>query len=170
MTSKSEDHGNFFNMNSQLIRAGILVVSLVLSLWGSIPSSLAGDRVVFEFASLEIKGRQYRLEVAKTAIQRRQGLMYRETLASLGGMLFVYADEGFHRIWMKNTLIPLTVVWVDSQQTVIHIARLDPCQSVFCPSFGADQPARYIIELAGGNRSLLPGDRIPALANFQAKE
>ncbi len=157
-------------MNSQVSHNNILVILLVLCQWVASPRLLAGDGVVFESTMLDINGRQHELEIARTAVQRQQGLMYRENLSVQGGMLFIYSEAGFHRIWMKNTLIPLTVVWLDSHQTVIHIARLDPCQSMLCPSFGADKPAKYIIELAEGNKSLQLGDRVHALADFQAKE
>ncbi|MCP4488903.1 MAG: DUF192 domain-containing protein [Gammaproteobacteria bacterium] len=157
-------------MNSRNIQFNIIFMLLILFEGSVFSSLLASDQVLFESASLDINGRQFELEIAKTAIQRQQGLMHREFLSEQSGMLFIYAGDGFHRIWMKNTLIPLTVVWLDSYQTVIHIARLEPCQSMQCPSFGADKPAKYIIELAEGNQSLKLGDRIFALANFQAKE
>ncbi len=156
-------------MNSRAIQINIIVILLILFEGSVFSSLLASDQVLFESASVDINGRQFELEIVKTAIQRQQGLMYREFLSEQSGMLFIYPGDGFHRIWMKNTLIPLTVVWFDSRQTVIHIARLDPCKSSHCPSFGANKPSRYIIELTSGNHSLRLGDRISALANFRTK-
>ncbi|MCP4187765.1 MAG: DUF192 domain-containing protein [Gammaproteobacteria bacterium] len=157
-------------MNSRAIPLNVIVILLTLCEGGIFPCLQASDQVLFESASLDINGRQFELEIAKTAIHRQHGLMYREFLSERSGMLFIYPEAGFHRIWMKNTLIPLTVVWFDIHQTVIHIDRLDPCQLSHCPSFGADSPSKYIIELTAGNQSLRIGDRIPMLANFLAKE
>ncbi|MFV2031791.1 MAG: DUF192 domain-containing protein [Gammaproteobacteria bacterium] len=113
--------------------------------------------------SLAINGVNYNLEIAKTQQQRSRGLMFRTRLADREGMLFVFARSGEHRIWMKNTLIPLTVIWLDENESVITIKQLEPCKTDPCPSFGASRPSRYIIELNAGPHDIKPGDRLPGL-------
>lgn len=105
----------------------------------------------------------YQVELALTPAQRRKGLMYREQLASNEGMLLVYPRIGDHRVWMKNMLIPLRVIWIDSGFRVQHIQRLEPCEASPCPVFSAPVPARYILELSDDNHEVAPGDIIEGL-------
>lgn len=95
-----------------------------------------------------LNGKSYRLEIAETPAQRQLGLMHREQLADNAGMLFVYERAGDYRIWMKNTLIPLTVIWLDKQQKIIDIKLLQPCETYTCPVYGVKKPSQYIIELS----------------------
>ena len=62
-------------------------------------------------------------------------------------MLFFYPRSAQHRIWMKNTLIPLQVIWIDANFEVIDSKILKPCESIYCPSFGVDRPSKYILEI-----------------------
>ena len=128
---------------------------------GSTAFALEFDRV-----SLIINGVDYSIEVAKTSMQRSQGLMFRTNLGIREGMLFVYPRAGNHRIWMKNTLIPLSVIWLDENQTVIGVKILPPCSRDPCPSYGVSDPAKYIIELSSEARDIRTGDRIEAVSQF----
>lgn len=65
-------------------------------------------------------------EVAATQGQRAQGLMYRARMPASHGMLFVYPSPAYFCMWMKNTLIPLSVAFIDAQGQVINIADMDP--------------------------------------------
>ncbi len=113
---------------------------------------------------LELKDRLYQLEIANTHYLRTRGLMHRGRLDPQAGMLFVYPGPGHYRIWMKNTLIPLTVIWLDDQATILDIKTLLPCRSAHCPIYSADQPSSYILELHASQASRFqPGDRLPAL-------
>jgi len=122
--------------------------------------------VEFDRASLMINGIRYSIEVAKTSRQRSQGLMFRTKLGIQEGMLFVYPQPGNHRIWMKNTLIPLLVIWLDENLTVVGVKLLFPCSRDPCPSYGVSDPAKYIIELNGEVRDIKKGDRIDAVYQF----
>jgi len=128
---------------------------------GSTAFALEFDRV-----SLIINGVDYSIEVAKTSMQRSQGLMFRTNLGIREGMLFVYPRAGNHRIWMKNTLIPLSVIWLDANQTVIGVKTLTPCSRDPCPSYGVLDPAKYIIELSSEAHDIKNGDRLEALNQF----
>jgi len=104
---------------------------------------------------------KFTVEVATTPGQMEQGLMFRRTLAGDAGMIFDYGAPSMAAMWMKNTLIPLDMLFVDARGRVINIheraipGSLDP--------IGAAAPARAVIELNGGTTARLgikPGDRV----------
>lgn len=88
-----------------------------------------------------------RAEVADTFTSRMQGLMRRTSLPQNGGMLFVFDDESTHCMWMKNTLIPLSVAFLDARGAIINIAEMEPHSE---QSHCAARPARYALEMAQG--------------------
>lgn len=102
------------------------------------------------------------VEVAADPDTRGQGLMYRPSLGPGHGMLFLFPNSARHSFWMKNTLIPLDIIWVDENLTVVHIERdLPPCQADPCPSYEPDAFATKVLELAAGQadaRSIRIGD------------
>jgi uncharacterized membrane protein (UPF0127 family) len=88
-----------------------------------------------------------RAEVADNFSSRMQGLMRRTSLPQNGGMLFVFDDESTHCMWMKNTLIPLSVAFLDARGAIINIAEMEPHSE---QSHCAARPARYALEMAQG--------------------
>lgn len=99
------------------------------------------------------KGHVIQAELADTAQKRAQGLMYRSTLARDRGMLFTFGDSQLWAIWMKNTRIPLDILWLDEKKTIVHIERNVPiCTRVDdgCPTYQPNQNAAYVLELAAG--------------------
>ncbi len=117
-----------------------------------------------ERASVDLDGRNYRLELADSLEKRRIGLMFRDRLPPGTGMLFVYERSGDYRIWMKNTRIPLTVLWLDEQARIVHRALLRPCRRDPCPVESAPVPSRYILELPASDFARFqPGQSLPAL-------
>ena len=103
--------------------------------------------VAEELATIKLGVNSYRVEIASTSAERQSGLMHRQTLAPGTGMLFFYPRSAQHRIWMKNTLIPLQVIWIDANFEVIDSKILKPCETIYCPSFGVDRPSKYILEI-----------------------
>jgi len=96
-------------------------------------------------------GAVYRLELARTPEEQGQGLMFRESLPEKMGMLFLFGDKGVHRFWMKNTMIPLDMVWMDAGGRVLFVsADTPPCRADPCPSYGPESPAASVLEVAGG--------------------
>jgi len=93
-------------------------------------------------------------EVAATDQEKAKGLMYRQSLAKDRCMLFVYGEDGYHSIWMKNCLIALDVAWIDSEgrvtETVEHVPPCSPMRGDDCPTYGGTVPARYFVEFAAG--------------------
>ena len=145
------------------------VLLLFNSLYVVWVGAFASELEKFESMQLYIGGKSFRLEIADTPKRRKQGLMFRPELSIRGGMVFVYAQSGDYRIWMKNTRIPLTVVWVDDKATVIGIKKLRPCRQVNCPSYGVQSASKYIIEFNVNFDDLKPGDRLPAILDLKVQ-
>ena len=96
-------------------------------------------------------GAVYRLELAKTPEEQAQGLMFRESLPDRAGMLFLFPDASVHKFWMKNTMIPLDMIWMDAGGKVLFVsANTPPCKADPCPNYGPDTPASSVLEIAGG--------------------
>ena len=110
------------------------------------PTPPAGARVQLPSGSI------YRVEVARSAEEMAQGLMYRESLAERTGMLFLFPyDDDSHKFWMKNTLIPLDIIWLDAAGKVLFIsANTPPCKADPCPNYGPDFAIASVLEIAGG--------------------
>ncbi len=95
--------------------------------------------------SINIKGNPYYLEVAKTFTSRQKGLSNRTELCSNCGMLFVFDREGKYPFWMKDTKIPLDIIWLNSKFEIVKIITATETNSL--KSFTNNQPAMYVIEL-----------------------
>ena len=77
--------------------------------------------------------------------------MFREKLDADKGMLFIYEKEGKYPFWMKNTLIPLDIIWIDKNKEVVFIsANAQPCKEDYCPSILPPENAKYVLEINGG--------------------
>lgn len=80
------------------------------------------------------------------------GLMNRQHLAQNQGMLFIFGKEDYYSFWMKNTLIPLDIIWIDDSQKIVDIeSSVPPCESPTCPSYKSDQRASYVLEIPAGS-------------------
>lgn len=104
--------------------------------------------------TLTMKGHAFTVEVASTPAEKAKGLMERANLPQDRCMVFLYDEEGYHPIWMKNCLIALDVVWVDAQGKVVELLeKVPPCSPMLgndCPTFGGTVPGRYFVEFAVG--------------------
>ncbi len=88
------------------------------------------------------------VEVARTDAERERGLMGRERLEPGHGMLFVFEEEGEHVFWMKNTLVPLDMIFIDGLGRIVGIvARAEPLTST---ERTAGRASRYVLEVPGG--------------------
>ena len=92
------------------------------------------------------------VEIASDDATREQGLMYRDHLADDHGMIFVFVQDGLYPFWMKNTLIPLDMIWLDANKNVVFVAsNVPPCKADPCPNFGpGTTPAHFVLETASG--------------------
>ncbi len=93
----------------------------------------------------------FEVELAQTFEEKQRGLMYREHLDANRGMLFVYEDEDIYSFWMKNTLLPLDIIWIDSNYKVVYIEHnAVPCNESPCKSINPEERALYVLEINGG--------------------
>ena len=91
------------------------------------------------------------LEIAASPETRAQGLMYRESILPGRGMLFIFSAPEARGFWMKNTLIPLDMIWIDAGSNVVAIHQnVPPCKADPCPTYDPGTSASYVLELAGG--------------------
>ena len=106
--------------------------------------------------SININGQEYKLEIAKTITQKATGLSNRSSLCKNCGMIFVYQIESYYPFWMKDTLIPLDIIWLDKNGQVVDIKTGQPMDLTPLKN---QKPAQYIIELNAGS-GLKIGDSI----------
>lgn len=91
------------------------------------------------------------LEIADTDDSRARGLMFRKELPANSGMLFIFPQDGIYSFWMKNTLLPLDMIWLDNDLRVVDIKSFVPvCRSYDCPSYTPVSQARYVLEVNAG--------------------
>jgi uncharacterized membrane protein (UPF0127 family) len=99
-------------------------------------------------------------EVARSEDARARGLMFRERLGDDEGMLFVFDEEAEHAFWMKNTLIPLDLIFADGRGTIVGIVASAEPGSLELRSAGR---SRLVLEVRGGwaaERGVRAGDRL----------
>src|SRR5271170_2204491 len=141
---------------SRMGRVVGLVVLLVGLGFGAGRAAAQGP-VAFGHGELDIQtasGRQhFTVELATAMEQQVQGLMFRRTLAQDAGMLFLYTDDHDIQMWMKNTLIPLDMVFIRADGTIINVAERTVPQSL--ATIGSDGPARAVLEVNGGTAARL---------------
>jgi uncharacterized protein len=104
-----------------------------------------------------------KVEVAATDADREKGLMFRRSLGANEGMLFIFTEPEYHSMWMKNTLIPLSVAFVDKEGVILNILDMEPQTLDTHMSAG---PSIYAIETNKGwfaQKGIKAGDRVTGL-------
>ena len=110
-----------------------------------------------------------RAEVADNMSARMTGLMHRESMAQNAGMVFVFEENAAHCMWMKNTLIPLSVAFIDETGAIINIADMRPHSE---QSHCASRPARYALEMNKGwfaQRGIRAGTKLRGLERLSPR-
>jgi uncharacterized membrane protein (UPF0127 family) len=109
-----------------------------------------------------LKGEKFSVELAETSEKQALGLMFREEMAEDHGMLFIFPAEGMRSFWMKNTRIPLDILYFDAELKLVSVSEnARPCKTRNCPTYPSKGPARYVLELNAGKAAELgvqPGD------------
>jgi uncharacterized membrane protein (UPF0127 family) len=138
-----------------------LVLGFALSLGLGAPAALAKTKL----DPLQVVGGQgtasFQVEFVDTPKSRERGLMYRKSLAPNAGMLFDFKTEREVAFWMKNTFIPLDLIYIRADGQILSIIRnAKPHDESPLPSGG---PVRAVLEIPGGRAAQLgiwPGDRV----------
>ena len=147
--------------------AGSIRALAALLLVVTVTACRASDGSVVSLTTSEGRSVNVTVEIARTSDELRRGLMWRDEMPADHGMLFVFPDESERTFWMKNTPLPLDIVYIDSSARVVSIAAdTTPYSTASIPSRG---PARYVLEVHGGfcrKHAILPGSpvRLPAPA------
>ncbi len=140
----------------RIVSGVFLVLSLASSL-SAYTENKGSHKVCFN-------GYCFRVELAITESEREKGLMFRDHLALNNGMLFVYKHENIYPFWMKNTKIPLDMIWINGQRQVVFIEEnVSPCGSDECVPVYPDKRAKYVLEINSGSArkiGLKPGDKL----------
>jgi len=106
----------------------------------------------------------FRVELALTAEKIKKGLMFRKELGRDQGMLFVFPKEAEYPFWMKNTLIPLDIIWINQDREVVFISEHNqPCNEDFCFVIDPIDKAKYVLEVNDGivkEINLVVGDKV----------
>lgn len=92
----------------------------------------------------------FQSEIARDDAELQKGLMDRDGLDQDKGMLFVFNKEDKHSFWMKNTKIPLDVIWMSKDGKIVDIQTLSPCISDKCPTFSPKTNAQFVLEINAG--------------------
>lgn len=139
------------------MRPWLLIACLALTACSPQPAVTTGTVPeldgVFAFGSLEIvndAGETHRFDVylAETFEQQRRGLMFVRDMPERTGMLFIYDADGPHSMWMKNTYIPLDIVFARGDGSVSSISH--DTVPLTLDSHASREPVRYVLELNGG--------------------
>jgi uncharacterized membrane protein (UPF0127 family) len=101
--------------------------------------------------SVELGGKTFAVEIADTREKQALGLMFRDSMPDDQGMLFIFPNEAPRSFWMKNTRIPLDIMYFDKELKMVSIsADTLPCKVTQCPSYPSKAPAMYVLELNAG--------------------
>lgn len=106
---------------------------------------------------VELGGHRYKVEIAAAEPERERGLMFRDSMAADHGMLFIHERQEPQAYWMKNTRIPLDILYFDNARRLVSQQRdVPPCTlGDACPPYPSDAPARYVLELNAGQAAQL---------------
>ena len=106
---------------------------------------------------VELRGKRFIVEVADDEPERQRGLMFRDAMPPGHGMVFVHDAEEPQAYWMKNTRIPLDILYFDQARKLVSVQRdVPPCSlGDRCPPFPSEGPALYVLELNAGAAATL---------------
>jgi uncharacterized protein len=130
-------------MNPKFILAFVLIISFLIS---------AGCKDQTSIKKVCHGQQCFDVEIAADDISREQGLMFRKSLSQGTGMLFVFDRMGLYQFWMKNTEIPLDMIWMDENYRIVYIKhQAQPCTQDPCDIIGPDVEAKYVLEINAGS-------------------
>jgi len=129
----------------------IAVLILTYILFSIVGIALTPTDQNFKKEKVCFKDKCFKVELAQNQKQRERGLMYKENLDKNEGMFFIFEKEGIYPFWMKNTLIPLDIIWINKNKEVVFIGKnIQPCKNFFCPQVVPDGLAKFVLEVNSG--------------------
>ena len=123
----------------------------------------ADAEVTFRTGKVAVAGHPLKVEIASSDPQRMQGMMFRKKLGPDDGMLFIFEEPAYHSMWMKNTLIPLSVAFLDAEGRILNILDMEP---ETLDTHTAAGPAVYAVETNKGwfaAHRVKAGDKVSGL-------
>ncbi|MEO7744497.1 MAG: DUF192 domain-containing protein [Usitatibacter sp.] len=146
----------------RLAAARVLLGTLLLAM------GLAAQADAFARTShIKVASHPLKVEIAASDPEREKGLMFRRSMSANEGMLFIFDEPAYHSMWMKNTLIPLSVAFVDAQGVILNILDMEPETLDTHMSAG---PSIYAIETNKGwfaQKKIKAGDKVTGLPRGQ---
>ena len=128
----------------------LIVMAVIFAIISIIATKMFSNKVKQTSARVCFEQKCFQAEIANDEAVRQKGLMDRTSLEQDKGMLFVFDKEDKHSFWMKNTKIPLDVIWMDKEGKIVDIQTLTPCASDSCPSFVPESNAQFVLEINAG--------------------
>ncbi|MBU2523567.1 DUF192 domain-containing protein [Patescibacteria group bacterium] len=150
-----------------MFRKLFIVFSFVILLMGLSGCDLltgpSDEKVIVKIETIK-DAKEFVAEVADSAAEMEQGLMYRESLDDNQAMLFDLRKPSYASLWMKNTLIPLDMIFIDEDLNIVDIFKdVQPCATETCENYASEHKVRYLLEINGGlsdDYSINFGDKI----------
>jgi len=132
------------NQRFLILLSIVLLFFLILGSYFLLKKNRA--EVIFTNQNLVVKA-----ELAETILEQSRGLMGRKSLLENEGMLFIFSNEEEQRFWMKNTLIPLDLIFISADKKIIEIKfNFEPCNKIECPVYQSKEKAKYVLEVNAG--------------------
>ncbi|MFA5248613.1 MAG: DUF192 domain-containing protein [Patescibacteria group bacterium] len=139
---------NFWKILAGLVAVGAIFLALAVVLFFKTPEEQ--NMQVFFSKSQAV----FDVEIASTPMEQMRGLMWRQSLSENSGMLFVFSRSEIQSFWMKNTLIPLDLVFIGDNGKVVDIKNdFLPCEKDPCDVYSSISPAKYVLEINSGQAS-----------------
>ena len=145
-------------MNKKIIFTLIFVIAFTIFLYFLFLKNINSGEDKIKMVC--IGERCFDVEVAITEEERTKGLMLRDNLEEDKGMLFIFENEGIYGFWMKDTIIPLKIIWINENKDVVYIVDTIPCKNEICEVYSSDEKAKYVLEINSSIWGIKIGDKI----------
>lgn len=118
--------------------------------------------------TVKLAGKQFKVKIAETPREMQKGLSHKNSLCQNCGMLFVFEEEKHPKFWMKDTTIPLDMVFINSDLEVVDIYHADPCKRKECKTYSPSKKSLYVLEVLQNTFSKkIIGERLKGLETIK---
>ena len=159
------------SQNFILMLIAIMLVTAVVNEFARHPQQKESGAPTVQYATVTLlsqnaKPLQIKAEVAATDEQVMKGLMFRKSLGKNEGMLFIFPAVNVQYFWMKNTLIPLDIIFIAENMTIVKIRHAVPCKEDPCQLYSSEKPIKYVLEVNGNftvNPTVAEGSKVEVI-------